>query len=350
MNRKNIFLLMIFLFAVAAGACDKSSNTNPALSEDQDGPIIDRDLVTKEDGDEKNRKDNADERLSHQQPVKGDMTGEAVQSEESNDMEDQNPITNDKDKLNIQDDGAKAPDEKPQDSPSEAYFEVLSDDKSHMETIKTLDAGSCLGDIQYEDSILKQLFYAEDITDTIKQRIEGKSYGKDCNIPYEDLRYIRALHIGFDHKTYIGEMIVNKAIAEDIIEILYELYQADYPIERMVLVDEYDADDIKSMEANNSSAFNYRNVEGTKRLSLHSYGMAVDINPLYNPYVRELDGKIDVLPRSGEEYADRTKESPYYIKKGDICYQAFTKRGFTWGGEWKNSKDYQHFQKAIDEK
>ncbi|MBH1941068.1 M15 family metallopeptidase [Mobilitalea sibirica] len=219
-----------------------------------------------------------------------------------------------------------------------------------METIKTLDAGSCLGDIQYEDSILKQLFYAEDITDTIKQRIEGKSYGKDCNIPYEDLRYIRALHIGFDHKTYIGEMIVNKAIAEDIIEILYELYQADYPIERMVLVDEYDADDIKSMEANNSSAFNYRNVEGTKRLSLHSYGMAVDINPLYNPYVRELDGKIDVLPRSGEEYADRTKESPYYIKKGDICYQAFTKRGFTWGGEWKNSKDYQHFQKAIDEK
>jgi hypothetical protein len=113
----------------------------------------------------------------------------------------------------------------------------------------------------------------------------------------------------------------------------------------MVLVDAYDANDITSMEADNSSAFNYRVIDRTTRLSNHSYGLAIDINPFYNPYVRKIDGKTLVLPEGAEEYADRDKECPYYIKQGDACYLAFTKRGFTWGGDWKNQKDYQHFEK-----
>jgi hypothetical protein len=194
---------------------------------------------------------------------------------------------------------------------------------------------------------LVKSFYYEELTQEIKDRMNGKSYGKNCDIPYEELRYVRVLLWGFDNQPYSGELIVNKAIAEDVIEIFTELYEAKYPIERMVLVDEYDADDNTSMAANNSSAFNYRVIEGTKRISLHSYGMAIDINPLYNPYVHEVEGERVVTPVEGAKYEDRSLDCPYYIQADDLCYQAFIKRGFTWGGDWKNSKDYQHFQKVL---
>ncbi len=190
-------------------------------------------------------------------------------------------------------------------------------------------------------------FYYEELTQATKDRINGISYGKNCDIPYEELRYVSVLHWGFDGQPHRGELIVNKAIAEDVTQIFAELYEAKYPIERMVLVDEYDADDNTSMAANNSSAFNYRVIEGTKRISLHSYGMAIDINPLYNPYVHEVDGERVVTPVEGAMYEDRSLECPYYIHSEDLCYQAFVKRGFTWGGDWKNTKDYQHFQKEL---
>lgn len=194
-----------------------------------------------------------------------------------------------------------------------------------------------------------QMFLIEHITEDIKNRINGKSYGKDCTVPYEELRYVRVLHWGFDGKVHEGELIVNKAIAEDIIEIFKELYEHKYPIEKMLLVDEYDADDNASMADNNTSAFNFRLIDnGSGRLSKHSYGLAIDINPLYNPYVRTINGETVVSPENGAEYADRTASCPYYINKDDICYKAFTSRSFSWGGDWKNSKDYQHFEKDID--
>jgi hypothetical protein len=191
-----------------------------------------------------------------------------------------------------------------------------------------------------------QLFYYEEIPQEVKDRIKGKSYGDNCEVPYDELRYVKVLYRGFDGETHTGELIVNKAIAGDIVEIFEELYDAEYPIERMVLIDEYDADDNASMAANNTSAFNYRVIDdGSGRLSNHSYGLAIDINPLYNPYVRKIDAETVISPESGEEYADRTLDCRYYIREGDACYQAFTGHGFTWGGDWKNTKDYQHFQK-----
>lgn len=193
---------------------------------------------------------------------------------------------------------------------------------------------------------LSDKFYYEEIPEDVKKRITGKSYGKNCDVPYEELRYVRVLYWGFDEETHDGELIVNKAIAEDITDIFKELYEKKYPIERMVLVDEYDADDNTSMAADNTSAFNYRRVDGTDHLSLHSYGQAIDINPLYNPYVRGTQDKKIITPVNGAKYADRSLDCPYYIKKGDICYETFIKHGFTWGGEWKSQKDYQHFQKT----
>lgn len=202
--------------------------------------------------------------------------------------------------------------------------------------------------IEVNGQDISEYFYYEKLTEQVINRIKGKSYKQNCEVPYKELRYVRVLHWGFDDETHRGELIVNKAIAEDIVEIFKELYDQKYPIERMVLVDEYDADDNASMAADNTSSFNYRKVDGTDHLSLHSYGLAIDINPRYNPYVRTIDGEKVVLPDNGKEYADRSEGGSYYISIEDACYKAFIKRGFTWGGAWINSKDYQHFQKKID--
>ena len=140
-------------------------------------------------------------------------------------------------------------------------------------------------------------------------------------------------------------MIVNQKIETDILEIMRELYEQKYPIEKMVLVDEYGAEDEKSMEDNNSSAFNYRVIAGSSKLSKHSQGLAIDINPRFNPCVRTSNGELTVEPSNGMEYADRTREFEHKITETDLCYQLFTAHGFQWGGSWNSLKDYQHFEK-----
>lgn len=187
-------------------------------------------------------------------------------------------------------------------------------------------------------------FYITEITDDIRQRIEGKSYKEDCTVPMEDLRYIHVLHTDKDGVTHEGEMVCNAFIAEDLIEIFRELYEAGYPIEKMRLVDEYDADDELSMEDNNSSSFNFRFISHTTRVSKHGLGLAVDINTLYNPYIKYVDGERVLEPVTAEEYLDREKDFDYKINKGDLCYRLFTEHGFEWGGDWSDRKDYQHFE------
>ena len=188
-------------------------------------------------------------------------------------------------------------------------------------------------------------FSQQEIPDSVFCRMQGKSFKAECSTLRSDLRYLRVLHCNLEGETLAGELVCHKSIAGDLLDIFRKLYEAKYPIERMVLVDEYDADDEASMSANNTSAFNFRRVAGTKTLSLHSRGMAIDINPRYNPYVRWRKGKRLVSPANATAYADRTKDFPYQIKKGDLCYRLFKQHGFTWGGDWKNSKDYQHFEK-----
>ena len=112
----------------------------------------------------------------------------------------------------------------------------------------------------------------------------------------------------------------------------------------MVLVDEYNADDNLSMADNNTSAFNYRVVEGTTKLSKHSLGLAIDINPRYNPYIHTLQGVVVCSPENGKAYQNRSKDFPYKIDRNDLAYQLLLSEGFTWGGAWNSCKDYQHFQ------
>lgn len=189
-------------------------------------------------------------------------------------------------------------------------------------------------------------FYAIPIPDEIFASMQGKSFKTNCTIPRSDLRYVTVKIIDANGTTKRGEMVVNKAIAKDIVEIFSELYNAGYPIERMELIDEYDANDTASMEANNSSAFNFRTITGQKRLSKHATGMAIDINTLYNPYVkRRANGTLFVSPESGRPYTDRSAEFPYKIISDDLAVRLFKAHGFTWGGDWNSLKDYQHFEK-----
>ena len=192
-------------------------------------------------------------------------------------------------------------------------------------------------------------FFYEPLSEEVKARITGISYGEGCIVPYEDLRYLNILYVDFHGETQVGEIICNQAIAQDLVEIFYELYLAGYPLESVRLVDEYGGDDTLSMEHNNTSCFNFRVVDGTSSLSRHAYGLAIDINPLYNPYVTWPGGKQRVSPAAATPFADRSLDFPNKIDEDDLCYQLFAERGFTWGGHWRTMKDYQHFQKALPE-
>ena len=203
------------------------------------------------------------------------------------------------------------------------------------------------------DQVLyKDGFSYEPLSEEIILRIAGLSYPRDSItnpakdvIPLQDLRYVKIRYVDFDGKKQNGELICNQKIAQDLVEIFSELYDRQYPLASVRLVDDFGGDDLASMEADNTSCFNFREVTssggGRHKLSLHAYGLAVDLNPLYNPYVKK--GKI--LPQSAKPYANRKNANPYRIDHEDLAYQLFTAHGFTWGGDWKSLKDYQHFEK-----
>lgn len=190
-----------------------------------------------------------------------------------------------------------------------------------------------------------EFFTIDEIDDATFARMYGKSFKENCTLPRSELRYLHVLHYNLEGELMLGEMVCNRAIAGDLLEIFRTLYDARYPLGRMVLIDEYDADDERSMCTNNSSSFNFRFVAGTQRISKHGRGMAVDINPLYNPCVRTRAGKTFVEPAAGAPYADRTKDFPCKIDENDLCYKEFIRHGFEWGGHWRSLKDYQHFEK-----
>lgn len=221
----------------------------------------------------------------------------------------------------------------------------------------TSDAAAYAGETdtmeQHPDRfIYEEGFYYEPLTESVKERITGISYPESgCTVPYEDLNYVGLKYIDFNGQEQTGELICNKAVAKDMVEIFHELYRNDYRLESVRLIDEYNGDDTASMAENNTSCFNYRVVDGTTSLSKHAYGLAIDVNPYYNPYVvfhRNADGSDYISPPGSEIYADRSQNFAYKIDENDLCYRLFTEHGFTWGGNWNSTKDYQHFQKVIN--
>ena len=169
-------------------------------------------------------------------------------------------------------------------------------------------SGRVVSQAEIDVTGLDNCFVAEEISDEVFARMKGKSWPDNCTLKRSDLRHIRVLHCNADGN--------------------------------------YDANDDASMADNNTSAFNFRFVPGTRNLSRHSYGLAIDVNPLYNPYIPYHNGKQVVMPPNGEPYAFHrdTAQFPYKIDLNDLAYKLFRKEGFNWGGSWPKSKDYQHFQ------
>lgn len=195
----------------------------------------------------------------------------------------------------------------------------------------------------------KEGFSCHPLGEQIKARMMGNSYRENDHIGFGELRYVRIKYYDFDGNVKDGELVVNEKIAQDTVEIFYDLYQHKYPLQEVSLIDKYGGDDDKSMRANNTSAFNYRVIAGSENLSRHAYGMAIDINPRINPCVK--GGAAQ--PANGSLYAERDPEKcrgkyrDFMIQKGDYIYQLFRAHGFTWGGDWNSLKDYQHFEKSM---
>ena len=186
------------------------------------------------------------------------------------------------------------------------------------------------------------------ITPAIKKRmIEGGSYKSYCPISLSDLRYIKLKYIGFDNKEHTGELIVNKSIAKDIVSIFKKLYEARYPIKQMRLVSDFGASDFASIEADNTSAFNCRYVDGTHKWSNHTFGKAIDINPIENPYVSRSGHTSHKKSYQFVKRVRKNSSAAYkaLILKNDYITKLFKAHGFRWGGDWRCCKDYQHFDK-----
>lgn len=183
------------------------------------------------------------------------------------------------------------------------------------------------------------------LPDWVIKRMKRHSWREGCPIPLKNLTYIYLKHWGFDDNVHDGRLVVHQDVAKEVVEIFRALFRKRFPIEKMKLIDDYKGSDDDSMADNNTSAFNCRSVTGKPGVfSKHSYGLAIDINPLVNPYIF----KNKVLPPEGKSFVDRKLNRKGMIKKGDVVYQAFIKQGWTWGGDWLTTKDYQHFQTKLD--
>lgn len=228
------------------------------------------------------------------------------------------------------------------------------DTPEYLESIEDMEPGTVLDAGEIDLTQGEKYFTVSKISDDILQYINGKSYVENDNIGLGDLRYLKLLHYNYDHRIQVGEMIVNEKIAEDVKEVFQELFSEEYEIESMYLIDKFwtgDSvdSDTNSIEHNNTSAFNYRVVPNTERLSNHAAGLAIDINPLQNPYVKyNSDGSFAKYYKDMELYTDRKQKGKHMITHEDICYKVFKGHGFTWGGDWNSSKDYQHFEKKAD--
>lgn len=168
----------------------------------------------------------------------------------------------------------------------------------------------------------------------------GVSWRPSCPVPLSSLRYVRLTYRGFDGQDHIGELVVHADTATTMVSVFRKLYNAKFPIARMQLVDDYGADDDRSTFANNTSAFNCRAITGGSAWSQHSYGRAIDINPVQNPYVYR-DGHV--LDPNAKAFVQRTPVRTGMITRGDVVTTAFASHGWPWGGNFSSFKDYQHF-------
>ena len=228
-----------------------------------------------------------------------------------------------------------------------------------LKDITALPPGYVFKDGEFDFEAVDGYFVSREIVpgDGIFERINGKSYYENDNVALSDLRYLMVPHYNFDGKIQVGEIIVNTRLAEEFLEIFKEFFGIGYQIKSMYLIDNYwqpsgdpDDADTASIDEDNTSAFSYRVITYGTTLSRHAYGCAIDLNPLENPYATiSGDGSYYTIHEESRQYLyNRSTEMPHVITHEDPAYQIFViEHGFTWGGDWDNVVDYQHFEKMV---
>ncbi|HXF73587.1 MAG TPA: M15 family metallopeptidase, partial [Actinomycetota bacterium] len=177
----------------------------------------------------------------------------------------------------------------------------------------------------------------------LRRALVPRNWRPGCPVPLDDLRWLTVAYRGFDGRRHVGPIVVHEAVAEDVRWVFRRLFRAGFPIKRVALPRRYR--DLPRSETwddtrNVTSGFNCRPVTDGTSWSQHAYGLAIDINPLQNPYVR---GDGSVLRRAARPYRDRTLRLPGMIHEGDVVVRAFDAIGWEWGGRWRTLKDYMHF-------
>jgi hypothetical protein len=181
--------------------------------------------------------------------------------------------------------------------------------------------------------------HAAPIDARLAKRMTGVSWRPGCPVPLRDLRLLTVSHWGFDGRVHSGRVIAHRDVAGQLVGVFRRLYAAHFPIRRLVPVDAYGGSDFRSIEADNTSAFNCRYVDGTTRWSEHAYGRAIDVNPIENPYV----SGGTTSHAASRPYLDRSRRRPGMAYDGGALVRAFDAAGWGWGGRWSGAKDYQHF-------
>lgn len=177
----------------------------------------------------------------------------------------------------------------------------------------------------------------------MRQQMVGTSWRRGCPVPLKDLRVMRVRHLDQQGRTVTGELVVHKLVVDQVASAFQAMYLARFPVARMQRIDAYGGSDFASIEANNTSAFNCRRESGTGsgRWSLHAYGVAIDINPIQNPFV---SASGTVAHSASRAYRTRkVRKSPLQIMPSDTVDTAFASLGWQWGGDWQPYQDYQHF-------
>jgi hypothetical protein len=172
-----------------------------------------------------------------------------------------------------------------------------------------------------------------------RQVIARSTWKQSCPVPATDLAWVRLAFWGFDDRRHTGELLVNQSVADDIVSVFRQLYAARFPIEEMRITRLAELDAPPTGDGNNTGSFACRPTRGASSYSQHAYGLAVDVNPFQNPYVKD----DVVLPELASSYLQRGWKRPGMIHTAGPVVRAFDSIGWSWGGAWQSLKDYQHF-------
>lgn len=220
--------------------------------------------------------------------------------------------------------------------PKEEINQTVQKQKPEAEAVRSFDL-AIVDTLMVGDAV----FVSEPIPFEIQERMKDVSLPQDARIDISDLRYLTLPYYDFEGQVQQGEMVCNVKIAKDLIAVFRELFEKQYQFCSIRLIDDFGGSDEVSMLANNTSCFNYRTKSGSSALSSHALGLAVDVNPMQNPFVKR--GKV--YPETATDFVDRNLDFAHKIDTQDACYKSFKAHGFRWGGLWRSAKDYQHFEK-----